>query len=98
MNFAEFGMDTASLAGTLEHKLAVIRKAGFSHIMISDNDIVAHPDGGERGARAVRESNLRVSGIEALRDFECLEGKLHEYKLGVATSMHTVCHVLCGVM
>jgi sugar phosphate isomerase/epimerase len=98
MNFAEFGMDTASLAGTLEHKLAVIRKAGFSHVMISANDIVAHPEGSERGARAVRKSNLRVTGIEALRDFECLEGKLHEYKLDVAKSMLTVCHDVGGDM
>ena len=60
MNFADFGMDTASLAGTLERKLAVIAGAGFRQVMIGAADVVAHPDGTAAGARAVRESGLRA--------------------------------------
>jgi sugar phosphate isomerase/epimerase len=91
MNFTDFGMDTASLAGTLARKLDVIRKAGFCHAMMSADDIAGHPDGSEAGARTVRESGLRVTGLEALRDFEGLDGQLHSYKVDVAKSMLTVC-------
>jgi len=92
MNFADFGMDTASLAGTLECKLAAIRGAGFGQVMLAANDIVGHPASATGGNRAVRESGLRVTGFEALRDFEGLGGKLHAYKVAVAKSMLELCH------
>ena len=94
MNFTDFGMDTASLAGTLARRLEVIRKAGFSHAMISADDIAGHPEGSAAGAQAVRESGLRVTGLEALRDFEGLDGQLHSYKVDVAKSMLAVCRAL----
>jgi len=96
MNFAAFGMDTASLAGPLERKLEVISVTGFSQVMISAADIVGHPKGSAAGARMVRDSGLRVTGFEALRDFEGLDGQLHSYKLDVAKSMLTVCRELGG--
>lgn len=92
----EFGMDTASLAGALEPKLAVIRKAGFSQVMISAADIVGHPGGTAAGIRAVRQSCLKVTGLEALRDFEGLAGQLHAYKVDVAKAMLAVCSELGG--
>jgi sugar phosphate isomerase/epimerase len=96
MIFPDFGMDTASLAGSLESKLAAIRGAGFSQVMISASDVVGHPAGVAAGARAVRESGLRVTGLEALRDFEGLSGRLHDYKVDVAKSMLEVCGALGG--
>ena len=96
MNFADFGMDTASLAGTLERRLDVIRANGFGQVMISAADIVGHPQGSAAGARAVRASGLRVTGFEALRDFEGLDGQLHAYKVDVAKSMLSVCHDVGG--
>ena len=45
MNFADFGMDAASLAGSLEAKLAAVKQAGFSQVMLSATDIVNHPAG-----------------------------------------------------
>jgi sugar phosphate isomerase/epimerase len=96
MNFADFGMDTASLAGTLERKLEVIRKAGFGQVMISAADIVGHPQGSVAGARAVRQSGLRVTGFETLQDFEGLDGQLHSYKIDVAKSMLAVCGEVGG--
>jgi sugar phosphate isomerase/epimerase len=96
MNFADFGMDTASLAGTLERRLEVIGAAGFGQVMISATDVVGHPEGSAAGARAVRESGLRVTGFEALRDFEGLDGQLHGYKIDVAKSMLTVCSEIGG--
>jgi sugar phosphate isomerase/epimerase len=35
----------------------------------------------------VRDSGLRVTGLQVLRDFEGLTGQLHEYKVDVAKSM-----------
>jgi sugar phosphate isomerase/epimerase len=94
--FADFGMDTASLAGSLEAKLATVRAAGFSQVMISAADVVGHPGGTERGVRAIRESGLRVTGYEALRDFEGLTGPLHAYKVDVAKAMLEVCASIGG--
>ena len=96
MIFDDFGMDTASLAGALESKLAAVRHAGFSQVMISANDVVGHPAGVAAGVRAVRDSGLRVTGLEALRDFEGLAGRLHAYKADVAKSMLDVCGRLGG--
>jgi sugar phosphate isomerase/epimerase len=94
MIFHDFGMDTASLAGSLESRLAAIRGAGFPQVMISAADVVAHPAGVAGGARAVRASGLRVTGLETLRDFEGLSGRLRAYKVDVAKSMLEVCGAL----
>ena len=96
MNFADFGMDTASLAGPLERRLEAIRAAGFGQAMISAADIVGHPHGSAGGARAVRASGLRVTGFEMLRDFEGLDGQLHTYKIDVAKSMLALCREVGG--
>ena len=40
MIFSDFGMDTASLAGALEVKLAAVRRAGFAQVMIAASDVV----------------------------------------------------------
>lgn len=96
MNYSDFGMDTASLAGSLESKLEAIRGAGFSQVMISATDIVGHPRGTKAGIRAIRDSGLAVTGLEALRDFEGLSGQLHAYKVDVAQSMLTICSEIGG--
>ncbi|HUH92565.1 MAG TPA: TIM barrel protein [Casimicrobiaceae bacterium] len=96
MNFADFGMDTASLAGPLERRLEAICAAGFGQAMISAADIVGHPQGTAGGARAVRASGLRVTGFEMLRDFEGLDGQLHKYKVDVAKSMLSLCREVGG--
>lgn len=96
MIFNDFGMDTASLAGPLEGKLATVQQAGFSQVMISAADIVGHPSGIAGGVRAVHTSGLRVTGLEVLRDFEGLAGQLHTYKIGIAKSMLELCGQLGG--
>ncbi|MGH8852397.1 MAG: sugar phosphate isomerase/epimerase family protein [Casimicrobiaceae bacterium] len=93
-NIDDFGMDTISLAGTLPAKLAAIREAGFSQVMLSARDVVGHPDGFDDAVRAVRRSGLRVTGFQVLRDFEGLSGHLHDYKIDVAKSMLEMCHAL----
>lgn len=93
-NFADFGIDTISLAGPLEAKLRAARDAGFEHIMLSARDVVGHPDGLDAAVQAVRSSGLRVTGFQVLRDFEGLSGHLHDYKIDVAKSMLGMCAAL----
>jgi sugar phosphate isomerase/epimerase len=86
-NFDDFGMDTITLAGPLEAKLRAMQEAGFSQVMLKANDIVGHADGIEAAVRAVKQSGLRVTGFQVLRDFEGLSGHLHEYKVDMAKAM-----------
>jgi sugar phosphate isomerase/epimerase len=83
----DFGMDTITLAGPIEAKLRAVRDAGFTQVMLSARDLVGHPEGEAAAIRAVRDSGLRVTGLQVLRDFEGLTGQLHEYKIDVAKSM-----------
>ncbi len=98
-NFDNFGMDTITLAGPLEARLAAVRAAGFTQIMLSARDLVGHADGVGAAVTAVKASGLRVTGFQVLRDFEGLSGHLHEYKVDVAKSMLQMCHALdCSVL
>jgi sugar phosphate isomerase/epimerase len=93
-NIDDFGMDTISLAGPLEAKLKAVREAGFTQIMLSARDIVGHADGIEAAVAAVRNSGLRVTGFQVLRDFEGLQGHLHDYKIDIAKAMLEMCQSL----
>ncbi|MFM2065695.1 MAG: hypothetical protein RLZZ584_604, partial [Pseudomonadota bacterium] len=84
---ASFGMDTITLAGPLEARLAAIKGAGFEQVMLSARDLVGHPEGLDAAVAAVRTSGLRVTGFQVLRDFEGLSGHLHAYKVDIAKSM-----------
>ena len=86
-NIADFGMDTITLAGPLEAKLQAVRNAGFTQVMLSARDIVGHPLGLDAAVQAVRDSGLRVTGFQVLRDFEGLSGHLHGYKADIAKQM-----------
>ena len=94
MNLENFGMDTVTLAGSLEGKLRAVREAGFAQIMLSARDVVEHPGGEEAAVALVRQSGLRVTGFQVLRDFEGLSGHLHAYKLDVAKAMLGMCRAL----
>ena len=93
-NIDDFGMDTISLAGSLENKLKAMREAGFSQVMLKANDIVGHEGGVDAAVRAVKASGLRVTGFQVLRDFEGLSGHLHAYKIDIAKAMLEMAHAL----
>jgi sugar phosphate isomerase/epimerase len=98
-NFDDFGMDTISLAGPIEAKLRAMREAGFSQVMLSARDLVGHERGWRAAVQAVRDSGLRVTGFQVLRDFEGLSGHLHDYKIDIAKSMLEMCAELdCRVL
>ncbi|MDH4050181.1 MAG: sugar phosphate isomerase/epimerase [Rubrivivax sp.] len=99
MKIDQFGMDTISLAGPLEAKLRAIREAGFAQVMLSARDVVGHPQGLDAAVQAVRDSGLRGTGFQVLRDFEGLSGGLHAYKVDIAKSMIEMCAALgCQVL
>jgi sugar phosphate isomerase/epimerase len=91
MNLDAFGMDTITLAGSLEVKLAAVRAAGFGQIMLSARDLTSHEGGVAAAIDVVKRSGLRVTGFQVLRDFEGLSGHLHAYKLDVARAMLRMC-------
>ena len=88
---AGYGMDTITMAGTLEAKLAAMKQAGFSQVMLMARDLVGHPQGVQAAVEAVRASGLRPTGFQVLRDFEGLSGHLHDYKVDIAKSMLQMC-------
>src|SRR5262245_44435158 len=87
-------MDTITLAGPLQGKLAAIRDAGFTRVRLNANAPAAHPGGPEAAIEAVRLSGLRVTGFQVLRDFEGLSGHLHAYKVDIAKAMLVMCRAL----
>ncbi|WP_439587250.1 sugar phosphate isomerase/epimerase family protein [Hydrogenophaga sp.] len=92
-------MDTITLAGPLEAKLAAMKAAGFSQVMLKANDLVGHPGGLTAAVQAVKDSGLRGTGFQVLRDFEGLSGHLHQYKMDIAKSMLEMCAALdCRVL
>lgn len=96
---AGFGMDTITLAGPLEAKLAAMKAAGFSQVMLKANDINGHPGGIHAAVAAVKASGLRGTGFQVLRDFEGLSGHLHQYKVDIAKAMLEMCSALdCKVL
>ena len=96
MIFNDFGIDSASMAGSLETRLSAARHTGFTHAMVSAANIVGHPVSTSAAIQTIRESGLRVTGLKALRDYEGLSGKMHDYKVDIAKSMLELCHQIGG--
>jgi sugar phosphate isomerase/epimerase len=94
VNQDDFGMDTVTLAGSLAGRLAAMRSAGFTQVMLSARDLVGEPGGQEAAIAAVRASGLRVTGFQVLRDFEGLPDHLHQYKVDIAKGMLEMCHAV----
>jgi sugar phosphate isomerase/epimerase len=86
-----YGMDTITMAGSLEAKLDAMKSVGFSQVMLMARDLVGHPGGVKAGVKAVQNSGLRPTGFQVLRDFEGLSGHLHSYKVDIAKSMLEMC-------
>jgi sugar phosphate isomerase/epimerase len=89
-----YGMDTITLAGSLEAKLQAMKAVGFSQVMLMARDLVSHPGGVEAAVEAVQASGLRPTGFQVLRDFEGLSGHLHDYKVDIAKAMLKMCQAV----
>jgi sugar phosphate isomerase/epimerase len=93
-NVDDFGMDTISLAGPLKARLDAIRAVGFSQVMLQARDLADHAQGWQAAVQEVKNSALRVTGFQTLRDFEGFSGQLQRYKIDVAKSMLEMCQTL----
>lgn len=99
MNIGQFGIDSVSLAGPLQARLAAARDAGFTRISLSAQDLVEHPLGLDDAIAQVRTSGLQVTALQALRDYEGLPGLLREYKTDIAKHLLELCQALdCRVL
>jgi len=87
MDPQRFGLNTATLDGTLEEKLRAIREAGFGAVEVWAKDLVGHLGGVAAAAHTLRASGLRVAAFLLLRDYEGLAGHLRDYKLEIAKSL-----------
>ena len=86
-----FGMDTITMAGSLDAKLSAMQQAGFSQVMLMARDLVGHPGGVTEAVNVIHASGLRPTGFQVLRDFEGLSGHLHSYKVDIAKCMLEMC-------
>src|SRR2546429_6242044 len=87
MNLDHFGMDTITLTGPLEAKLAAVREARFTQIMLNATDIVGHP-GGEAAAVTAGEARPpRGTGLPGVRRLERPRGGPHASQVGVGQTM-----------
>lgn len=94
-----YGMDTITLNGSFAAKLAAMRDAGFSQVMLKASDVSTHPGGLPAAVADLKASGLRGTGFQVLRDFEGLSGHLHEYKVDIAKAMLDMCVALdCKVL
>jgi 2-keto-myo-inositol isomerase len=87
MKVSDFGMDTVTLAGTLDEKLRAVAGAGFSKVMLWARDLVNDPEGLDASIQRVKKSGLEINGFQLLRDFEGLPDPLLEFKLHVARGL-----------
>lgn len=94
MNLSSFGMDSISLAGTLENRLRAAVDAGFAQIMLWAADLAGHPGGMADAVRLVRASGLRITGLQLLRDFEGQGGAWQEQRLEIAQQLLRVCQAV----
>jgi len=88
---ADFGADTITFSGPLEARLEAMQRAGLDQVMLSARDLSGHPGGVTAAAAAIRASGMRPTGFQVLRDFEGLDGRLHQYKVEMAMSMLEMC-------
>lgn len=91
LNRDNFGIDMACLHGPLESRLAAAEANGFSQVMLWARDLTDYAHGYKAAVRLVRESQLQVSGLQMIRNYEGLSGPAHEYKLEVVKAMLDIC-------
>jgi len=87
MDLSRFAIDTVTLGGPLEDKLRVIRDGGFGAVEIWAKDLVSHPGGVPGAIAAIRATGLRITSFQLLKDYEGLDGHLHEYKIDITESL-----------
>jgi len=89
--FDSYSLHSRSLAGPLESRLDALSSAGFGGLMLDAHDVVAHPQGADGVAQALRARGLRADALGTLHDFEGLDGAQHRHKIEVAKGLLETC-------
>ena len=96
MNLNDFSMDPVTLTGSLEAKLLQVKSAGFGQIMLWGKDLVGYAGGFEAAVALVKQSGLRVTGLQVVRDFEGFSGNQHEYRVAVVKATLKMCQAVAA--
>jgi len=75
---------TATFGGTLEQRIAAIRDAGFAATELWPRDLFESFTDADTAVRLLRDSGLRVSCLQGLRDFEAMPPPVRDRKLQLA--------------
>lgn len=94
MNLSNFSMDPVALPGDLASKLREVRKAGFTQVMLWAKDLANHPGGFDAAVELVRDSGLKVTGLQVIRDYEGLSGSQHDYKVDIVKATLKMCRAV----
>ncbi len=79
-----FSFNTVTMGGELPHKLACMQAAGFSNVELWARDLIGYPLGLEAAAQVVKNSGLKISDFQPLRDFECAPEAMRAHRLEMA--------------
>ncbi|MFC6673357.1 sugar phosphate isomerase/epimerase family protein [Marinobacterium aestuariivivens] len=86
MSAPQFSISTLSLTGSLEQKLDAIKHAGFGSIELGALDLSGSGDGVSGSIERIRNSGLRISALQEVKDFGGHSGRILAYKLELAKS------------
>ncbi|BAL27430.1 sugar phosphate isomerase/epimerase [Azoarcus sp. KH32C] len=87
MDIRRIGINSATLPGTLQDKIDAARATGFTTVELNAKDLLAHPEGAAVAARKVRESGLKVSAFQVLREIGGNTEREFEYRIEAAKSI-----------
>ncbi|NVK41131.1 MAG: sugar phosphate isomerase/epimerase [Oceanospirillaceae bacterium] len=86
MTVPHFAISSLSLTGSLEQKLAAIADAGFDAIELGALDLSGSSSGVGGAIECIRNSGLRISALQEIKDFGGHSGRILAYKLELAKS------------
>lgn len=84
---AHFGSTTSTFGGDLAGKLRAMKAAGFNATELWPKDLFEHAEGPDVAIELLRETGLRISAYQALRNFEGMESDVLAHKLGIAEQL-----------
>jgi len=87
MNTVRFGCTTSTFGGSLSGKLRAMKSAGFMTTELWPRDIFEHPEGPDIANDLMRETGIKVSVYQGLRNYEGMTADVRARKLGVAEQL-----------
>lgn len=84
---APLGATTSTFAGSLASKVKAMAAAGFVATELWPKDLFEYADGPTMAVELLRESNVKVSVYQALRNYEGAPQVERDQKLGIAEQM-----------